>query len=186
MTYFELILTAIGLGMDAFAVSLCRASGTRKIGDGEGYATAFLFGVFQALMTMIGCYGGIGFVHYISGIDHWIGFAILSFIGGRMIYSALFEEGNAGGQGLFELLLLCVATSIDALAVGITLSFLDINIISAAAVIGLVTFILCLIAVFSAHRLHSCSGYKAELAGGIILILIALKLLLLHLEIISM
>lgn len=186
MTYFELILTAIGLGMDAFAISLCRALGQgRSKAVKSGYTTALVFGLFQALMTTAGYFTGLKFLPYILETDHWIAFFILSFIGGRMIYSALFSDEDPGGEGMLELLLVGAAVSIDALMAGMSLPILDADILFASSVIGTITFILCLFAVFMSRSFNAYSGYKAELAGGIILILTALKLLLSHMGIIN-
>lgn len=190
MGFVELLLIGVGLSMDAFAVSVCKGLGMRRINRLHTAIIALFFGGFQALMPFIGWALGIRFQKYIMLYDHWIAFILLLFIGGKMILDVVRgkeEETSASAVlDLKELLLLAVATSIDALAVGISFAFLDVNIVMAITVIGVTTFILSFAGVFIGHRFGNKFQDKATLAGGIILILIGLKILLEHLGIISL
>ena len=185
MGFGELFLIGVGLSMDAFAVAVCKGLGMRKMRWGQGAVIGLFFGGFQALMPLAGWLLGRQFEQYITSIDHWIAFILLGFIGGKMIWDGFHEEDEAPrGQNRFdfrELLVLSVATSIDAMAVGITFAFLQVNILPAVGLIGCTTFCLSLTGVWLGCRFGSRYKNKATLAGGIILCLIGLKILLEHL-----
>ena len=178
MSQIELLLVAIGLSMDAFAVAVCR---------GLEMLIAAFFGGFQALMPIIGYLLGAGFEHYISAFDHWIAFVLLAFIGGKMIWEAVQGggEGQAQGLGLKTLLMMAVATSIDALAVGITFAFLQMDILPSAGIIGITTFTLSFGGVCVGNRFGASYKKKAEAIGGVVLVLIGLKILLGHLGVLA-
>ena len=191
MGFAELFLIGVGLSMDAFAVSVCKGLNMRgKVNFKHAGVIALFFGGFQALMPLIGYFLGIGFEKYITKIDHWIAFLLLGFIGGKMIVEAI-KEWNAEDKqeedklDIKELFILAVATSIDALAVGITFAFLSVNIWSAISIIGVTTFVLSIIGVVIGNKFGSRYKSKAELAGGIILVLMGIKILLEHLGIIN-
>ena len=182
--FIELFLIGVGLSMDAFAVSICKGLGMEKVNKKQAFVIGLYFGGFQALMPLIGWFLGIRFQQYITSIDHWIAFVLLGIIGGNMIREALSkDEDKLDGSLAFKtMLLLAIATSIDALAVGITFAFLPgTRIVPAVALIGSITF------VFSASgiRLGNMFGLryksKAEFVGGVILILLGTKILLEHL-----
>jgi len=186
----EIILIGVGLSADAFSVAVCKGLNMRKLNLKHGYIIALFFGVFQAVMPLIGYLLGTGFSSYIEAIDHWIAFVLLAFIGGKMAVEAIRDKGDdeeekSDALNLGELTVMAVATSIDALAVGITFAFLDVKIIPAAAIIGVTTFGLSLAGVLIGNKFGAKYKNKAELAGGIILILIGLKILLEHLGVIK-
>lgn len=186
MTLVELVLIAVGLSMDAFAVAVCKGLAMPKINYKQTLLIAVFFGGFQGLMPLIGWALGTGFEKYITPIDHWIAFLLLAFIGGKMVYEAF--NGEEDGECTFsikELFLLAVATSIDALAVGITFAFLKVNIITSISLIGAITFVLSLIGVMIGHFFGAKFKKTAEIAGGVILILIGLKILLEHLGVLA-
>ena len=184
MTFFELFLIGIGLSMDAFAVSICKGLSMQKIDKKYTLCIGLFFGGFQALMPLLGYLLGTQFERFVTSVDHWIAFVLMGIIGGNMIREALSkDEDKLDGSLAFKtMLLLAIATSIDALAVGITFAFLPgTRIVPAVALIGSITF------VFSAAgiRLGNVFGLryksKAEFAGGVILILLGTKILLEHL-----
>ena len=189
MGFIELFLIGVGLAMDAFAVSICKGLNMRKMNYRQATVIALFFGGFQAFMPFLGWSLGRHFEHYIVSIDHWIAFILLAIIGGNMIKEALGDEedvecGDCHDKlDLKELLMLAIATSIDALAVGITFAFLRVNILPAISIIGITTFIISFAGVHIGHHFGSKYEKKAELAGGIILICIGLKILLEHLGI---
>lgn len=192
MSIVELLLVAIGLSMDAFAVSICKGLRMKKINLRHALIIALFFGGFQALMPLAGWFLGSRFDSYISSMDHWIVFALLSFIGGKMIYEALRFEGPTEDEGqhpdtldVKELAVMAVATSIDALAVGISFAFLRVHIWSATAMIGAITFLVSLSGVCVGNFFGARFKERAEIAGGAILVLIGLKILLEHLGIIA-
>ena len=182
MDIFELLLIAVGLSMDAFAVSVCKGLSVRQLRPRHYLITGAWFGGFQALMPSIGYILGSAFDHYINAFDHWIAFVLLAFIGGNMVKESFSGDGECrdGSFGLRTMFLLAVATSIDALAVGITFAFLRVPILPAACLIGCTTFCLSLLGVWVGYRFGSRWREKATLAGGVILILIGLKILLEH------
>ena len=190
MGFFELFLIGIGLSMDAFAVAICKGLGMERINKRDTLLLALFFGGFQALMPLTGYLLGSRFASYIERWDHWIAFVLLAFIGGNMIRESREQEEEEtkhwGSIRYRELFTLAVATSIDALAVGITFALLpDVNVPLAVCLIGITTF-LCSAAGLRVGNLFGLRyKAKAELAGGIILILIGLKILLEHLGVIS-
>ena len=180
-------LTGIGLAMDAFAVSIGKGLGMIKVNKKQALIIGLFFGGFQALMPAIGWFLGIGFERYITSIDHWIAFVLLGFIGGKMIYESfqpdkdIPEEEKDRPLDIKEMFMLAVATSIDALAVGISFSFLNYPIGLASAVIGITTFIISIVGVYIGNFFGTRYKKRAEIAGGIILCLIGLKILFEHL-----
>ncbi len=180
MTTFDLISTAIALAMDAFAVALCKGLAMPKINYKQTTLIAIFFGGFQGLMPLIGWFLGNGFKKFIEPIDHWVAFVLLAFIGGKMLVEAIRgEEEDCNCFSIKELFVLAIATSIDALAVGITLAlYEDLNIITSVGLIGIITFILSLVGVMIGHFFGARFKKIAELFGGIVLILIGVKILL--------
>lgn len=184
MSIFELFLLAVGLSMDAFAVSVCKGLSVKHVKPKHLLIAGLYFGGFQALMPVIGYFAGSYFTDIISDYDHWIVFILLAFIGGSMIKEAFGKEEDLNDSfGFKTMLLLAIATSIDALAVGVSFAFLQVNIIYAASFIGVITFILSAIGIKIGNMFGMRYKAKAEIAGGIILILIGLKVLLEHLGI---
>ena len=190
MSFFEIFMIGVGLSMDAFAVAICKGLNMRKLDKVQTLVIAFFFGGFQALMPFVGWLLGKQFEAYITSFDHWIAFVLLAFIGGKMIWDVFkgddkdescCEEGAK--LDVKELFMLAIATSIDALAVGISFAFLQVNIVSAITLISCTTFVISAAGVFIGHKFGSKYEDKASLAGGIILILIGLKILLEHLGI---
>lgn len=186
MGILEIIIIAIGLAMDAFAVSICKGLSMKKMSWKKGLIIGGYFGFFQALMPLIGYLLGIGFQDKVTGIDHWIAFILLGIIGINMIKEALSkeEEGRNDSVNFKEMIVLAIATSIDALAVGITMAFLEVNIAIAITIIGIITFAISVIGVKIGNIFGNKYEKKAEFAGGIILILMGIKILLEHLGII--
>ena len=187
MQVIDIVFIAFGLAMDAFAVSICRGLKVRKVSWKYSVSTAFVFGLFQALMPLIGYLAGKQFEGYITGIDHWIAFGLLGIIGINLIKESFDkEEDDAACDediSFKELLLMGIATSIDALAIGVTFAFLKINIITAIIIIGIITFVLSLSGVYIGNLFGSKLKKGAEVLGGIILIAIGIKILLEHLGI---
>lgn len=205
MDILSIILIAIGLSMDAFAVSVTNGIIIKDLKIGHALKIGLYFGVFQALMPLAGWFAGSQFKDYITSFDHWIAFGLLAFIGGKMIWEA-FGEGNKeleNAEGMSEvaistqetvyenplkmgrLLLLAVATSIDALAVGVSFAFLSVSIIWSAALIGLITFVICVAGVFIGNKFGGLLKKRAEIAGGLILICIGLKIIIEHIGLIG-
>ena len=188
MSFLELLLIGVGLSMDAFAVAICQGLCMPKLNWRYTTEIAIFFGGFQALMPAVGYLLGSTFEQYITAVDHWIAFVLLCFIGGNMIREALSkdEEKLDASFSFKTMLLLAIATSIDALAVGITFALLpDVNITAAVLFIGATTFILSAIGLKVGNVFGTKYKSKAELAGGIILILIGTKILLEHLGVIN-
>lgn len=183
MGLIELFLIAVGLSMDAFAVSVCKGLAMPKCTFKKAAIVGLWFGGFQALMPAIGYVLGAQFQETIASIDHWIAFVLLALIGGNMIHEALDndEEEADAILDVKTMFLLAVATSIDALAIGITFAFLKVNIIPAVCFIGIVTFIISFAGVKIGNVFGARYKNKAEIVGGIILILLGLKILLEHL-----
>lgn len=183
MGLIELFLIAVGLSMDAFAVSVCKGLAMPKCTFKKAAIVGLWFGGFQALMPAIGYILGAQFQEAIASIDHWIAFVLLALIGGNMIHEALDndEEEADASLNVKTMFLLAVATSIDALAIGITFAFLKVNIIPAVCFIGIVTFIISFAGVKIGNVFGARYKNKAEIVGGIILILLGLKILLEHL-----
>ena len=183
MGLIELFLIAVGLSMDAFAVSVCKGLAMPKCTFKKAAIVGLWFGGFQALMPAIGYILGAQFQEAIASIDHWIAFVLLALIGGNMIHEALDndEEEADASLDVKTMFLLAVATSIDALAIGITFAFLKVNIIPAVCFIGSVTFIISFAGVKIGNVFGARYKNKAEIVGGVILILLGLKILLEHL-----
>ena len=186
MGSMELFLIALGLSMDAFAVAVTNGMCAKNMRMGWAFATALTFGLFQGVMPTIGYLLGQTFTEYIARFDHVIALVLLGFIGGKMLLEAMKKEDKDACDprgtvlGLRFLLLQGVATSIDALAVGISLSALRVNIVSSAAFIALITFLCSYGGVFIGKRFGSILNRKAEIAGGIILIGIGIKIFVEH------
>lgn len=185
MRLFEIFLTGVALAMDAFAVSICKGIKMKKLMWSHLLVIAIFFGGFQMLMPLIGWLLGSQLVQYIEKFDHWIAFGLLAFIGVKMALEAFKKDDGceccSGSERLDykELFLLAIATSIDALAVGITFAlYPDVNILSAISVIGVVTFIICSGGVLVGHKFGAKFKSKAEFCGGLVLIIIGLKLLI--------
>ena len=182
--FIELFLIGVGLSMDAFAVSVCKGLGMQRVNKKQMLVIGLYFGGFQALMPLIGWALGIRFQEYITSMAHWVAFVLLIIIGGKMIVEAIRDkdEVEIGEKDLplnhKELLLLAVATSIDALAVGITFAFLGTPIIEAISIIGCTTLGLSMLGVVIGNFFRTLYKKKAEIAGCVILILIGLKILL--------
>ena len=183
MGLIELFLIVVGLSMDAFAVSVCKGLAMPKCTFKKAAIVGLWFGGFQALMPAIGYILGAQFQETIASIDHWIAFVLLALIGGNMIHEALDndEEEADASLDVKTMFLLAVATSIDALAIGITFAFLKVNIIPAVCFIGIVTFIISFAGVKIGNVFGARYKNKAEIVGGVILILLGLKILLEHL-----
>lgn len=185
MGLFEIACIGIGLAMDAFAVSVCKGLSMKKFNFKKASIIAAYFGVFQAIMPLTGYLLGSTFQELVANIDHWIAFILLSVIGGEMIKSSYNKEKEDYNDNIDvkTMLVLSIATSIDALAVGVTFAFLNTKIIPAILVIGVVTFILSLLGVKVGKKFGDEFQNKAELLGGVILIIIGLKILTEHLHI---
>lgn len=186
MSFIELFLIAVGLSMDAFAVSVCKGLSVKRLSPKHALLVGIYFGGFQFLMPVIGYLLGFRFEHIITNIDHWIAFVLLAFIGGNMIKESFGKSEELNDDFSFKtMLMMAVATSIDALAVGITFAFLSVRILPAAGLIGITTFIISGAGIYIGNVFGAKYKSKAELAGGVILILIGVKILLEHLGIIS-
>lgn len=191
MGFVELALIGVGLSMDAFAVSICKGLSMRKVDKKYMFVLALFFGGFQALMPALGWLLGSQFQQYITAIDHWIAFILLVLIGGKMILDVIKEKGeneevcpdDSVHINLKEFFLLAVATSIDALAVGITFAFLQVKLISSVTIIGCITFCFTIAGVLIGNVFGAKFKDKATVLGGIILIAIGVKILLEHLGI---
>ena len=186
MSLIELILLAVGLSMDAFSVAVCKGLALRSVRPKHMIIVGLWFGGFQALMPMIGYFLGDRFAARISRYDHWIILILLSFIGVNMIREALSGEDkddDAADAALSfkPMLILAIATSIDALAVGVTFAFLEVNILAAASLIGVITFALSALGVKVGSLFGLRYKAKAEICGGVILVLLGVKILLEHL-----
>ncbi len=190
--FIELLLMGIGLAMDAFAVSICKGLGMSRLNKKQAVVIGLYFGGFQALMPFIGWLMGSQFQRYITSIDHWIAFILLGLIGGKMIVEAV-QGWNEEDVVEVEdkpidhknMLVLAIATSIDALAVGITFAFLGTPILEAITIIGITTMLISIAGVAAGNFFGSKYKNKAELAGGLILVLLGVKILFEHLGIIA-
>lgn len=186
MGIVEIILVALSLSMDAFAVSVCKGLSMKKIAWEKAIIIGLYFGVFQMIMPIIGYSLGTTFEGLVTKIDHWIAFVLLLAIGGKMILESRSKadcEQYDDSVNFKTMIVLAIATSIDALAIGISFAFLQINILFTSIIIGVTTFILSLIGVKVGNRFGDKYEKKAELVGGLILIIIALKILIEHLGI---
>lgn len=186
MGIIEIIILSISLAMDAFAVSVCKGLSMKKIDWKKAVIIGLYFGIFQAGMPIIGYFLGSFFEEAITSIDHWIAFILLAAIGGNMIREALKGEDESDSNDNVDfktMIVLAIATSIDALAIGITFAFLNVNLPIALSSIGLITFALSIVGVKIGNKFGDKYESKAEIAGGVILIVLGLKILLEHLGI---
>lgn len=183
MSLWELIVLSVGLAMDAFAVSICKGLSIRKLRLSQALLVGLWFGVFQALMPLAGWLLGSTFAGFIQSIDHWVAFALLAIIGGSMLWEGLRgdEEKCDPSLSFGVMLTLAVATSIDALAVGITFALMEADIALAVALIGIITFAISAVGVKIGNLFGARYKSRAEVFGGAVLILIGLKILLEHL-----
>jgi putative Mn2+ efflux pump MntP len=180
MGFLEIFLIAIGLSMDAFAVSIILGLSVTKPGIKEFLIPGLFFGFFQALMPFIGYYAGTHFVERIQHLDHWVVFGLLGFIGGKMIKDSFSKEEQSKEVSFkfFNMLLLAIATSIDALAIGVSFAFFQINIFTAIMIIGLTTLILSMGGVKAGNLFGARYKSKAEFIGGAVLVLLGFKVLI--------
>lgn len=190
MSLFELFLIAVGLSMDAFAVAICKGLATGRVKLGQMVIVGLWFGIFQALMPLIGYLLGVNFSTLIQSIDHWIAFILLGLIGANMIREAVGGDEECCNEedasySIRAMLPLAIATSIDALAVGVSFAFLSVDIVPAVTFIGVCTFILSAFGVKIGSVFGLRFKMKAEIAGGVILILMGAKILLEHLGLIA-
>ena len=184
MSIIEIDIIGVGLAMDAFAVSICKGLAMRRMNYKKAIIIAAFFGVFQALMPALGYVLGTTFANKIAAIDHWIAFILLALIGANMIKEALSsddDECQDDSLRLGDLIMLSIATSIDALAVGITFAFFNVSLLLSVSMIGIITFIICVIGVKVGNVFGEKYKSKAELAGGLILIVMGAKILIDHL-----
>lgn len=185
MQYIQFILIGLGLAMDAFAVSLTSGVAIRNMHIKHALRIGLFFGVFQAVMPYIGWKIGNIATNYIQAYDHWIAFVLLAGVGGKMIYEAFIfekEERESDPLNIYVLFILAIATSIDALVIGVTFSVLDIAIIAPIIIIGIITFIMSFAGTYIGNSFgHKFDEKKVEITGGAILILIGLKILIQHL-----
>ncbi len=182
-----ILLLGIGLAMDAFAVSICKGLAMKKMNWKNAIIIALYFGMFQAVMPIIGYFLGTTFESLVTTFDHWIAFILLLLIGGSMIKESFDNEDEKKNDKIdFKTMTaLALATSIDALAIGITFAFLDVNVTLAVSIIGIITFIISVCGVKIGNKFGDKYQNKAELMGGIILVLLGIKILLEHLGIIG-
>jgi len=184
MDIVTITLIAFGLAMDAMAVSVTSGIAIKRVKINNALKIALFFGGFQAFMPIVGWLAGLSVVGFISGVDHWMAFGLLSFIGGKMIFDSLKIESHKEESKpltLYVLLVLSVATSIDALAVGLSFAFLKISIAAPVIIIGTVTFLFSLMGVFAGTKLGHLFENKIEIVGGFVLIGIGIKILVEHL-----
>lgn len=187
--FIELFLMGVGLAMDAFAVSVCKGLGMVRVNKKQAVTIGLFFGGFQALMPFIGWVLGRQFEQYIRSVDHWVAFVLLGFIGGKMMVESFKKEEDGVVKkedmplNIKEMFVLALATSIDALAVGITFAFLGTPIVEAITIIGCTTFVISIGGVYIGNFFGSKYKNRAEFAGGLILVLLGLKILLEHLGI---
>lgn len=181
MNIIDILVIGVGLSMDAFAVSICKGLAMKKMDVKKALVCSLYFGVFQALMPLIGFLLGSGFKNVVSSIDHWIAFVLLGIIGINMIKEAKSCDVVNDSMDVKTMLTLAVATSIDALAIGVTFAFLKVSIIPAVSIIGLITFVCCFIGVKLGNVFGEKLKSKAEIMGGVMLILIGTKILIEHL-----
>ena len=185
MTLFELFVIAVGLSMDAFAVSVCKGLSVCRVKGKHMVACGLYFGGFQALMPLIGYLLGVNFKSLIESVDHWVAFVLLGIIGFNMIRESLSKEDvcacTDSSFGLRAMLPMAVATSIDALAVGVTFAFLSVQIVPAVSFIGVITFALSALGVKLGNVFGAKWKSRAEFAGGAILVCMGIKILVEHL-----
>lgn len=189
MSTIEIILVGVSLAMDAFAVSTCKGLSMPKINYKHALIIALFFGVFQAVMPLIGWLLGSAFEKYITTFDHWIAFGLLLILGIKALVDAIRDKDDDKNEeyklDFKELTVLAIATSIDALAVGVTFAFLQVSLALSVSLIGVITFVLCLIGVMIGNKFGSKWKKPASIAGGVVLILMGVKILLEHLGVIA-
>ena len=187
MSLLTLFVTAVGLSMDAFAVAICKGLAMKKLSWKKALIIGLWFGGFQALMPTIGYLLGTRFESYVTAIDHWIAFVLLALIGANMVKESFSKEEESSNDAVdFKtMFLLAIATSIDALAVGVTYAFLQVRIVPAVSFIGVITFTLSIVGVKIGNVFGLKYKSKAELTGGIILIVMGIKILLEHLGLLN-
>ena len=187
MGAIEILLISIGLAMDAFAVSVCKGLAMKKMSWKKAIIIGLYFGIFQAVMPVLGYFLGTTFERFITNVDHWVAFILLVGIGINMVKEAFNKESENRNDNvdMKTMLVLSIATSIDALAIGITFACLKIHIVMPVITIGLITFIISVIGVKIGNRFGNKYEKKAEIIGGVILILLGIKILLEHLGIIN-
>ena len=187
MGAIEILLISIGLAMDAFAVSVCKGLAMKKMSWKKAIIIGLYFGIFQAVMPVLGYFLGTTFERFITNVDHWVAFILLVGIGINMVKEAFNKESENRNDNvdMKTMLVLSIATSIDALAIGITFACLKIHIVMPVITIGLITFIISVIGVKIGNRFGDKYGKKAGIMGGVILILLGIKILLEHLGIIN-
>ena len=181
MGIIELAMLSVGLAMDAFSVAVCKGLSMKKLRVGGGLVIAMYFGVFQGIMPLLGYFLGSRFADIISSFSHWVSFALLAFIGGKMVWEAFHEEAETSGEFRLdhrELFLLAIATSIDAFAVGIVFAAEKTNVLFSVSVIAAITLVISFAGVVIGNRFGRRYEKKAEVAGGVLLVLIGVKLLL--------
>lgn len=184
MSILEIIFTALGLAMDAFAVSICKGLSLKKVSFKNAILVGTYFGLFQGLMPLIGYFLGFKMKDAIMSIDHWIAFILLGIIGLNMILDTFKKESIDDNLEFKTMIILAIATSIDALAIGITFAFLEVNIYFAVTLTAIITFIISALGVKIGNIFGNKYSSKAEIFGGIVLILMGIKILLEHLYII--
>ena len=185
MLYIEILLISIGLAMDAFAVSICKGICMKKIDIRKCLIIGLYFGLFQALMPTIGYFLGTSFRSIVIEIDHYLAFILLSIIGINMIKDVFLNKESKSNDSIdFKtMIILAIATSIDALAIGITFSFFEVNLLLAVSSIGIITFILSFIGVFLGYKCGSKYEKSSKILGGSILIILGIKILIEHLNV---
>lgn len=188
MDIVEILIIAVGVSMDAFAVAICKGLSVCKVKPSHVLSTGLWFGGFQALMPLIGYFLGYSFAEFVTSVDHWIAFLLLGIIGGNMLKESFHKddchcdiEPDFSVRTMFAM---AVATSIDALAVGVSLAFLKVNIWAAVALIGVITFCFSAVGVLIGNQFGARYKSKAEFAGGFILVAMGLKILLEHTNVI--
>ena len=193
MGLVELFMVGVGLSMDAFAVAVCKGLGMKKVNWRHAFVIALMFGGFQALMPVAGWALGSQLSGLIEPVDHWIAFGLLAFIGGKMLWDAFHDDEGCESCScdedeldMRELVLMAIATSIDALAVGVTFAFLGVNVVVAVAIIGVTTFALSFVGVAAGNHFGARFERPATVAGGVVLVLIGVKILLEHLGVIAL
>jgi manganese efflux pump family protein len=183
-SFLSILIIAIGLSADCFAVSLSAGIAVKHFTFPNVLRLPLAFGIFQALMTLLGWLAGSAVIDYISAYDHWLAFGLLVFIGGRMIWESFHEKDDKKARNYHSwltLLALSIATSIDSLAVGLSFAFLEVNIVMAAVTIGVTAFVVTAVGQLIGRRVGTLLGKWAEILGGLILIAIGIKILLEHL-----
>lgn len=184
MNIIEIVLIALGLSMDAFAVSIAGGIAIKMLRMRHAVQIAAFFGVFQALMPVVGWFAGLSLRDFVSAFDHWIAFGLLTIIGCKMIYES-FKIGKTEKAvnylNIYILFILSIATSIDALAVGFSFAFLNVSIVTPVIVIGVITFVLSFLGVVVGNRFGHIFESKIEIVGGLVLIVIGFKILVEHL-----